>query len=183
MFNNIIKQIPFGTIGTIGIIGIKFYKTKQITHCESDGHNHNLNFNSNSNFSIKFKQQSLKSHEQYICSVGLDEAFKYIETNKLYGESIKNIFNNRKKNIFREFIKYSCYSDSVDFLTKWFNSNSYEDIDEWKYYFSMYFEDFNDEYIDDSIEKYFTYIDLETLLSNKNLTPLQLEKYFDNFSD
>lgn len=189
MFKNILSYTPFRTIEILGIVGLKFQTKKRIVWCDPGIYSHKTensisvaeNLISNSVQSTN-KYTNLESHIQYIQSIGLEEAYEYIETNKLYGELIGKCFNEKKQKIFREFIKSSDYFDSIKFLIKWFGSDNPNDVNEWKYYFSQHFTDFDDKSIEDSIEKYFTQIDLETLLSNKNLTPTQLEKYFDNLT-
>jgi len=109
------------------------------------------------------KSNKIDLHKEFVDnkSNDLDTVQRYIIKNRLNGDLIKEKFESRKKLTFREFAKTSSYDECIDFLSKWFCSESDLDEQEFRYYFSTYFKDFTSEQIDKSIGQFYDFIDLE----------------------
>ena len=117
-------------------------------------------------------------HKNKIKNMDLKEVKKYIEEKKIFGDEIKKVVIEKKYN---EIIKIIKIKDDAlinkDEIKKWIEENL--EIYELKYFFENEFHKFeNERCIEFLIENYVDYINIATLLSNKNLTKNNSKIYF-----
>ena len=118
-------------------------------------------------------------HKNKIENMDLNEVNKYVNEKEIFGDEIKKIVTEKKYNEMMKIIKIE---DDVlpneEKIKKWIEENL--EINELKYFFENEFYKFeNEKYIFEFlIENYTDYIDIATLLSNKNLTKNNSKIYF-----
>lgn len=126
--------------------------------------------------------RNFDEHKKFIEACDLETAHTYVESNLLYCNKIKDLFNEKKHNEFNKIMLNSnsykqtdntYYADVIKWLEKWGN------MCEWNKFLHMCYKNLDSILLKYVIVNHYNKIEPDIVFSNPNLTPKDFELYVE----